>query len=84
MAVTANKLTYTKNPSSPSSLKIFPIELSTPLGRQDGEGHPVEATIQPYSDQQVLTGRGVCYQEDPMGRKKELWGRVSSHRIVLI
>lgn len=25
------KLTYTKNPSSPSSLKIFPMELSTPL-----------------------------------------------------
>lgn len=35
MAVTGDKLTYTKNPSSPSSLKIFPMELSTPLWGQD-------------------------------------------------
>lgn len=30
------KLTYTKNPSSPSSLKIFPMELNTPLWRTQG------------------------------------------------
>lgn len=45
MTVTGSiKLTYTKNPSRPSSLKIFPMELNTPLWRTRGtQGHQVPA-----------------------------------------
>lgn len=49
MTVTGSiKLTYTKNPSRPSSLKIFPMELNTPLWRTRGtQGHQVPARSPP-------------------------------------
>lgn len=53
MPVRGRQLTYTKNPSSPSSLKIFPMELSTPLWRrEDRQGHWSLQTLpahQPHS-----------------------------------
>lgn len=69
------KLTYTKNPSSPSSLKIFPMELSTPLRRkQDRDrGHPQKPTRTPPPLLRAIqswpgwAGETPSYRQNPSG-----------------
>lgn len=86
MAVTGSiKLTYTKNPSRPSSLKIFPMELNTPLWRTQGtRGHraPVRSPYPggEHSPPPLLRairswpGQGgdiLCHQAEPKWRRPQ-------------